>query len=105
VAEILVLTTADSAELAGRIAVALVEAREAACVNIVPGVRSIYRWEGKVCDDSEVLLVIKSTEERFEAVRERIRRTHTYQLPEVVAVRITAGDPEYLLWLRGQVAR
>ena len=104
-AEILVLTTADSAELAGRIAAALVEAREAACVNIVPGVRSIYRWEGKVCDDSELLLVIKSTEERFEAVRERIRRTHTYQLPEVVAVRITAGDPEYLLWLHGQVAQ
>src|SRR5262245_17189167 len=102
-AEILVLTTADSQELAVRIATALVEAREAACVNIVPGVRSIYRWEGKVCDESELLLVIKSTRDRFDAVRARIRRVHTYQVPEIVAVDIEAGDPDYLAWLRDQL--
>jgi len=101
--EILVLTTADSPELAARIANALVEAREAACVNIVPGIRSIYRWEGKVCDEQELLLVIKSTRDRFEAVRARIRQVHTYQVPEVVAVDIEAGDPDYLAWLRGQL--
>jgi periplasmic divalent cation tolerance protein len=102
-AEILVLTTADSPELAARIANALVEAREAACVNIVPGLRSIYRWEGKVCDEQELLLVIKSTRDRFDAVRARIRQVHTYQVPEIVAVDIVAGDPDYLGWLRGQL--
>ena len=98
--EIVVLTTADSPELARRIAAALVEEREAACVNILPGVRSIYRWEGKVADDAELLLVIKTTRDRFEAVRRRIRSLHTYELPEVVAVSIGAGDPDYLKWLR-----
>jgi periplasmic divalent cation tolerance protein len=83
-----------------QIADALVESREAACVNIISGVRSIYRWEGKLCRDAEFLLVIKSVAEKFEAVRETIRRMHTYQVPEVIAVPITAGDAEYLSWLR-----
>ena len=96
---ILVLTTADSSELALKIASALVENREAACVSIVPGIRSIYRWEGKVCDDAELLLVIKSSADRFEAVRSRIRQLHTYQVPEIISVDITAGDATYLRWL------
>ena len=96
---ILVLTTADSSELALKIASALVENREAACVNIVPGIRSIYRWEGKVCDDAELLLVIKSSADRFEAVRSRIRQLHTYQVPEIISVDIAAGDATYLRWL------
>ena len=96
---ILVLTTADSSELALKIASALVENREAACVSIVPGIRSIYRWEGKVCDDSELLLVIKSSADRFEAVRSRIRQLHTYQVPEIISVDIAAGDATYLRWL------
>ena len=99
---ILVLTTTDSAELAQRIATALVEAGHAACVNIVPGIRSIYRWEGKVCDEGEWLLIIKSVAEQFDAVRSHIRRLHTYQLPEVIAVSITSGDPDYLRWLGEQ---
>jgi len=102
---ILILTTADSAELARRIANALVEAREAACVNILPGVRSIYRWEGKVCDEGEHLLIIKTAADRFEAVRSRIRELHTYQVPEAVAVPITGGDRNYLAWLFEQVGR
>ena len=100
---ILVLTTTDSAELAERIARALVEAGEAACVNIVPGIRSIYRWEGKICDEGEWLLIIKSVAEQFEAVRSHIRLLHSYQLPEVIAVPVTSGDPDYLRWLAGQV--
>jgi periplasmic divalent cation tolerance protein len=96
---ILVLTTADSSELALKIASALVENREAACVSIVPGIRSIYRWEGKVCDDAELLLVIKSSADRFEAVRSRIRQLHTYQVPEIISVDIAAGDATYLRWL------
>ena len=102
--ELLILSTADSPELAYKIASALVEAGEAACVNIVPGVRSIYRWQGKICDEAELLLVVKSSDEHFESARARIRQLHTYQVPEVIAVPITAGDPEYLRWLREQLA-
>jgi periplasmic divalent cation tolerance protein len=101
--EILVLTTADSLDLALRIASALVEQKEAACVNIVPGIRSIYRWEGKVCDDAELLLLIKSSDDRFEAVRSRIRQLHTYEVPEVISLPIVAGDQSYLRWLNEQV--
>ena len=101
--EIIVLCTVDSAELGERIATALVEAREAACVNIISGVRSVYRWEGQLCRDAELLLVIKSVAEKFEAVRETIRRIHTYQVPEVIAVPVTAGDADYLKWLRDSV--
>ena len=97
--EILVLSTADTLDLAQRIAYALVQGSEAACVNIIPGVRSIYRWEGKVCDEGEFLLLIKSSLERFDAIKSRIHLMHTYQLPEVIALPITAGDPAYLSWL------
>jgi periplasmic divalent cation tolerance protein len=100
---ILVMTTTDDPDLARRIAGALVEAREAACVSIIPGLRSIYRWEGKLCDETEHLLLIKSEAERFEAVRSRIRSLHSYRLPEVVALPLTSGDPEYLHWLFSQV--
>jgi len=96
---ILILSTTDSLELAHKIASALVEAREAACVNILPGIRSIYRWEGKVCDEGEFLMFIKSSDEQFEAIRSRIRQLHTYQVPEIIAVPINAGDPDYLGWL------
>lgn len=101
--EIVVLTTADSAALASKIATALVEAREAACVNVISGIRSFYRWQGKVSDDAELLLVIKTTRDRFESVRRRIRELHTYELPEVVAIPIADGDPDYLKWLRESV--
>ena len=102
--EIVILSTVDSMGTASKIARALVEGKEAACVNIVPGIRSIYRWEGKVCDDSELLLMIKTTEARFEAVRRRIRALHPYQLPESIAIPIIAGDQEYLAWLSSNVA-
>jgi periplasmic divalent cation tolerance protein len=100
---ILVLTTTDNPELARRIATALVDAGEAGCVSIVPGIRSIYRWEGKTCEEDELLLIIKSSAERFEAVRASIRRLHTYQVPEVISTPITSGDPDYLRWLSEQV--
>ena len=97
--ELIVLNTADSMEVASKIARALVEGGAAACVNIVPGVRSIYRWQGKLCDDEELLLIIKTTESRFEDVRTKIRALHPYELPEIIAVSIAAGDTEYLRWL------
>ena len=102
--EILVLSTADTFELAQKIAAALVEAREAACVNIVPGVRSVYQWEGKLCNEGEYLLLIKSSAERFEAIRSRIRGLHSYQVPEIIALQLTDGDPAYLAWLRSSIA-
>lgn len=97
--EILVLSTTDTLDLAQKIASALVRAHEAACVNIVPGIRSVYYWEGKECNDEEFLLLIKSSMERFEAIRARIRQLHSYQVPEIIALPITAGDPPYLTWL------
>ena len=101
--EIIVLSTTDTMELAQRIASALVEANEAACVSIIPGIRSIYRWEGRVCDEGEVLLIIKSSAARFEAIKSRIRMLHAYQVPEVIAIPITAGDTDYLNWLHSCV--
>jgi periplasmic divalent cation tolerance protein len=98
---ILVLNTADTLELAEKIAAALIEAHEAACVNIVPGIRSLYRWEGKICNEGEFLLLIKSSAEKFEAIRSRICMLHTYQVPEIIALPISQGDPAYLTWLQG----
>ena len=101
--ELLVFTTADSPDVARTIAMGLVENHEAACVSIIPGLRSIYRWQGKICDDGEWLLLVKSTRSRFEAVRARIRGLHSYDLPEIVAVPLTDGDPAYLQWLNDQL--
>jgi len=102
---LLIVTTTDSEDLARSIASALVEAGEAACVNIVPGVRSVFRWEGELCNEEEYLLMIKTDAANWEAVRSRIRQLHSYQVPEVIAVPIAAGDPDYLNWLATQVKR
>ena len=99
---IVVLTTVDSQALAQQIAVDLVESKRAACVNIVHGVRSIYRWEGKVCDDMELLLLIKTRLEHFEAVRARIRQLHTYQCPEILALPVAESDAAFVQWLNQQ---
>jgi len=96
---IVVLCTCPDEASAERIASALVEQRFAACVNRIPGVVSIYRWQGKVCRDSEQLLVIKTTSERFDALRERIVDLHPYELPEVIAVDIALGHAPYLAWI------
>jgi periplasmic divalent cation tolerance protein len=103
--EIMVLCATDKQELAEDIAAALVEACEAACVNIVPGIRSIYRWEGKVCKETEYLLLIKTTSDHFEEVRDRIRRMHSYQVPEIIATPVIAGDADYLKWLHASVEK
>ncbi len=100
----LILTTADSDALAERIAISLVESGDAACVSIVAGLRSIYRWEGKVCNEKELLLLIKSTAERFESVRAHVRRLHSYEVPEVIALPVSAIDADYLQWLQSQTS-
>jgi periplasmic divalent cation tolerance protein len=94
-----VLMTAPSAEVAAEIARTLVGEGLAACVNTVPGVRSIYRWKGEVCDDAEVLCVIKTRAERFEALRARIVALHPYEVAEVIALPIVAGNAPYLAWI------
>jgi len=94
-----VLTTAGSEAEASTIAKALVERQLAACVNVVAGVSSTYRWKGAVTTDAEWLLVVKTRTERFEAVRAAIRELHSYELPEVVLIEAAAVDPAYAAWI------
>jgi periplasmic divalent cation tolerance protein len=101
--KIVVLSTCASEEEADRIARSLVEARVAACVNIVPGVRSVYRWQGAVESSGEWLLAIKSTRERFEALRVAIEKSHSYEVPEIVALPVVDGAPNYLNWIDGSL--
>lgn len=95
----LVLTTAGSEEEAHRIAQTLVERRLAACVNIVPRIHSVYRWEGKVESADEFLLIIKTTRDREGPVRSAIKELHSYELPECIVIGIEAGSKEYLDWV------
>jgi periplasmic divalent cation tolerance protein len=84
------------------IAETLVAERLAACVNRIPGIASTYRWKGQIQHDTENLLVIKTTRDRFAALRERILALHPYELPEVLAVDIAAGHAPYLDWIAAQ---
>src|SRR2546421_11683092 len=99
----IVLTTAGSEAEARKIAHHLVENHLAACVNIIPQVESIYRWQDKVESSREWLLVVKSTAEKFPAVRDAIRELHSYELPECIAISIDEGSPQYLQWLEDSV--
>ena len=100
---ILVLVTAPTADVAASLARALVEEGLAACGNLMPGVRSIYRWEGKVHDEPEVLLVLKSRAPLFEALRARVVALHPYQCPEVLQLDVAAGHAPYLRWIADNV--
>ncbi len=95
----IVLTTTGSREEALRIARALVERRLAACVNIVPGIESIYRWKEKIEQAEEWLLLIKTTAEAFERVRDAIKELHSYDMPECIGFEIENGSAEYLKWM------
>jgi periplasmic divalent cation tolerance protein len=103
-ATVVVLVTTPTAERAAEIARALVEERLAACGNVVPGIRSVYRWEGKIHDDAEALLVLKTTRERFDALRERVLALHPYEVPEVIALPIEAGSAPYLAWIAAETS-
>lgn len=94
-----VLVTVSSEEEGLRIARDLVDEKLAACVNIISGLRSIYRWEGEICDEGELLLVIKTRMALFEQVEGKIREIHSYEVPEIVAIPITRGSEAYLSWL------
>ena len=101
---IVVLSTVATREDAERIAGALVEGRLAACVNVVPGLRSIYRWKGSVEHDDELLLVIKTRGERFAALSDVIRSLHPYEVPEMIVLPIAGGHAPYLQWLDESVS-
>lgn len=96
----IVLTTAGSEEEAERIAQHLIENQLAACVNIVPRIKSVYRWQGKVESSDEWLLLIKTSVDQFPTVRDAIRSLHSYELPECISIAIDDGSAEYLAWIR-----
>lgn len=100
---IVVVTTVGTEEQANLIARELVSRRQAACVNAVPGVRSTYRWQGKVCTDGEILLVIKTAAAEFDAVAATIRELHSYELPEILSFAVDRGEEGFLRWIAGSV--
>ncbi|MBI5195259.1 MAG: divalent-cation tolerance protein CutA [Nitrospirae bacterium] len=101
--EIVIFITAPNEEAAVKIARALVEARLAACVNIVKSVRSIYRWEDKIEDDAEALMIAKTQKDLFNALAKKVKELHSYSVPEIIALPIVEGSEEYLKWLNTEV--
>jgi len=96
---IVVLVSCGSEEEATKIANSLVEERIAACVSIISPVRSIYRWEGKIWDEKEWVLIIKTQKKRFEELEKKVKSLHSYSVPEVIALPIVEGSASYLKWL------
>lgn len=99
-----VLSTAGSEEEGAQLAKSLVKQKLCACVNLVPGIRSFYRWEGDVHDDAEVLLIIKTTAQKLQALSEHLTENHSYDVPEVLAIAVDKGSASYLDWLAGSCA-
>ncbi len=100
---LVVLCTVSSLEEGRRLARELVDQRLAACVNLIPKVESIYRWQGAVESAEEVLLVMKTTPVRFAELRDKIAELHSYDVPEILALPVTDGSAAYLEWLSGQL--
>ncbi len=96
------LSTFPTAEAAADVARVLVEERLAACVNVLPPIRSIYRWEGQVRDEPEVLAVIKTTADRFGELQDRLVELHPYEVPEIVALQATDANLAYVQWVTGE---
>lgn len=98
--EIVVFITASSEDEAANIAQTLVESKLAACVNIIRNVRSIYRWQGNIEDDAEVLMVVKTRKQHCSLLTEKVKELHSYDVPEVIALPIIEGSKNYLKWLQ-----
>jgi periplasmic divalent cation tolerance protein len=101
--KIVVLNTCASMEEAEKIARRLVETKLAACVSILPGARSVYRWRGKVEDAGEWLLLIKSSRAQFDGLRGELEKLHSYDVPEIIALPIVDGSANYLNWLEAEI--
>jgi periplasmic divalent cation tolerance protein len=97
---IVVFITTSNEDEAGKIAKAVVEEKLAACVNIIKGIRSIYSWQGKIEDDEEVLMVLKTRESLFDALAKRVKELHSYTVPEIIAMPIVKGSEDYLNWIK-----
>lgn len=100
-----VFSTFPSPDKAAEITRTLVDARLAACANLVPSVRSIYRWQGQLCDETETLAIIKTTADRLDALTARLTELHPYEVPEVVAIPVAGGHAPYLAWVAGETSR
>ena len=104
VESVIVLVTCGSGDEAAEIAHALVEERLAACVNILSPVRSIYRWEGKIWDEKEWLLIMKTQKRKFEELEKKVKSLHSYSVPEIIVLPIVEGSASYLKWLEENTA-
>lgn len=100
-----VMVTVPNLEVGQRIARALVEERLAACVNVLPAVKSVYRFEGAIHEDDELLLLIKSVPHRLTALFARVQELHPYKVPECIALPVESGLPKYLEWVVGETQR
>lgn len=99
---LLVLVTSPNIEIAKKISLHLIKNKLAACVNHIPGVISLYEWEGKIAEDNEVMLIIKTTARRYQAIEDSVRNLHPYAVPEIIAYPLTIGSMNYLTWVRAQ---
>jgi periplasmic divalent cation tolerance protein len=97
---LIVFITASNDDEAVKIARALVEARLAGCVNIIKDIRSIYRWEGKIEDDAEVLMIAKTRKHLFDSLMKKVKEIHSYTVPEIIAMPIVEGSEDYVKWLK-----
>ena len=99
---ILVLITVPDSETADRIATVLIDKRLAACVSIIPGLKSVYRWKDEICRDDEFLLTVKSVSSKFELLKREILANHPYDLPEIISIKIQDGLEGYLEWVASE---
>jgi len=96
---IVCLVTIDDPAKAAKIARILVEKKLAACVNIIPEIQSIYSWKGQICDEKERLMIVKTRRALFDKLQAEVKGLHPYQVPEIIAIDIEKGLPEYLQWI------
>lgn len=102
---VVVLITAPNEDDAAKMANDLVASRLAACVNIIRNIRSIYRWQGKIEDEAEVLMLVKTNKEFFRDLEKRVKEIHPYTVPEIIALPVIEGSAEYLLWLSQETTK
>ena len=101
---LVIISTAGSEREGWKIGRRLVESRLAACVNVIPKVRSFFYWEGKVRGEQEVILVIKTMQKQFQKIINEIKKIHTYEVPEIISLRVDGGEEKYLNWVKKNVS-